>query len=160
MSGAYEIYFVNGWDLAWQLDPWNSLQLSSDSYLNRAPVISPFMSDTVWVAWESYRENNWNIMGAAIYNPVGAVKEKIAGNLSSSVLLQNYPNPFNSSTNIQYLLQRNDFVTIKIYNQIGQQIKILLDQKYESKGIHNVNWDGKDELGVNSPSGIYFYQIK
>ena len=159
-KGAYDIYYNDGDDLSWQLDPWSTLQLSHDSFFNQSPVISPAMRDSVWVAWESYRENHWNIMGAAIHVPIGAVEEKMDNTIFSSVMLQNYPNPFNNSTNIQYILQRNDIVTIEIYNQIGQQIKILLDQKYESKGIHNVNWDGKDELGVNSPSGIYFYQIK
>jgi flagellar hook assembly protein FlgD len=159
VSGACEIYYTDGWGLFWQLDPWNTLQLSHNSILDQKPVISPFMRDTVWVAWESYNENKWNIMGAAIHIQVGDVEEKNNAILSSSDLLQNYPNPFNNSTNIQYILQRNDMVTIKIYNQIGQLVKTVLDQKNQTKGFYYVRWDGKNEMGINSPTGIYFCNI-
>ncbi len=160
VSGAYEIYYIDGGELSWQLAPWFTLQLTHDSFLNQAPVISPVLRDTAWVAWESYHDNKWNVMGAAIYIQVGEVEAKKESKLSSTILFQNYPNPFNSSSNIRYILQRNDFVSIKIYNQVGQQVKIILDNKHETKGIHSVSWDGKDEFGVNSPSGIYFCRIK
>ena len=117
------------------------------------------MRDTVWVAWESYNENKWNIMGAAIHVQVGDVEEKNNAFLSSSVLLQNYPNPFNNSTNIQYMLQKHDMVTINIYNQIGQLVKTILDQKNQNKGYYQVSWDGINEMGINSPTGIYFCKI-
>jgi hypothetical protein len=69
-------------------------------------------------------------------------------------LNQNYPNPFNPVTNITYSLLRPEFVTIKIYNMIGQEIFTLVNEP-KSSGAFTVSFDGR-ELS----SGEYFYNIK
>ncbi|MDZ7261030.1 MAG: M6 family metalloprotease domain-containing protein, partial [candidate division KSB1 bacterium] len=62
-------------------------------------------------------------------------------------LEQNYPNPFGySTTRIVYHLPRPDAVSLKIYNVLGQLIKILVDERKEA-GYHAVLWDGTNELG-------------
>jgi len=73
-------------------------------------------------------------------------------------LLQNYPNPFNASTTINYHLAKPGHVIIKIYNLLGQEIKILVDRR-ESAGFHKVIWDGKNQKGMNVSSGIYIYKM-
>lgn len=73
-------------------------------------------------------------------------------------LSQNYPNPFNPVTLIKYSLKYDSYVSIKIYNIIGQLVKILVDN-FESKGYREILWDGTNGYGNQVSSGIYFYKI-
>ncbi|MFH1121974.1 MAG: T9SS type A sorting domain-containing protein [Bacteroidota bacterium] len=61
-----------------------------------------------------------------------------------------YPNPFRSGTTIEYQLNKNTSVTLTIYNQLGQAIKILVNELH-AKGLHRLKWNAK-----SLPSGIYF----
>lgn len=69
-------------------------------------------------------------------------------------LSQNYPNPFNPYTIIQYALPVDAYVTISVYNAIGQRVRLLVADKKEA-GNHHIKFDGLD-----MPSGIYFYRIE
>jgi hypothetical protein len=75
------------------------------------------------------------------------------------ILSQNYPNPFNPQTVIEYSLNSPSQVMLRIYNIKGQLVKTLIDGHRE-KGFHQISWDGKDEKGKKTSSGIYFYQLK
>jgi hypothetical protein len=70
------------------------------------------------------------------------------------VLEQNYPNPFNPSTVISYQLTSGGFVSLAIYDQLGREVKTLVN-KFESAGSHSVQFNAD-----NLPSGIYLYKIK
>ncbi len=74
-------------------------------------------------------------------------------------LFQNYPNPFNPGTTITFALGKSSFVSLEIYNSLGERVKGLIQKKF-SDGYHSVNWDGKDSFGNDLPSGIYLYRIK
>ncbi|MCK4640443.1 MAG: T9SS type A sorting domain-containing protein, partial [Candidatus Marinimicrobia bacterium] len=74
-------------------------------------------------------------------------------------LSQNFPNPFNPTTNIQYQIPGRSHVNLVIYNILGEQIRILVNEE-KGVGYHTVPWDGKNNQGKMAPSGIYFYQIK
>jgi photosystem II stability/assembly factor-like uncharacterized protein len=69
-------------------------------------------------------------------------------------LIQNYPNPFNPSTNIKYRISNNSFVTLKIYNILGKEKAILVNEK-QSPGTYEVSFDGN-----KLASGIYFYKLE
>lgn len=69
-------------------------------------------------------------------------------------LFQNYPNPFNTNTTIVYELPKPGRVTIKIFNLLGQEVKVIVDEIREA-GRHKVSWSSK-----NFASGVYFYNIK
>jgi hypothetical protein len=73
-------------------------------------------------------------------------------------LHQNYPNPFNPSTTIKYEIPDQGFVSLSVYNLLGQKIRNLVGE-VEPAGVHSVEWDGTDELGSPVPSGIYFYRM-
>lgn len=82
-------------------------------------------------------------------------------NLSTKPLLpksyslnQNYPNPFNPITNIKYEIPKDIFVTIKIYDLLGREIKTLVNE-FKNAGSYIVSFNGS-ELA----SGIYFYRIQ
>lgn len=88
-----------------------------------------------------------------------AVEEKPTFSPPQFTLEQNYPNPFNPGTFIQYKLPRDEKVVLKIYNLLGQKIRTLVDREQKA-GVHKIRWDGKDDLGREVASGIYFYKIK
>ena len=64
-------------------------------------------------------------------------------------LSQNFPNPFNPSTGINYRLAESSFVTIKIYDVLGREVRVLVDSRQDA-GDHEVTFDASD-----LPSGVY-----
>jgi len=74
-------------------------------------------------------------------------------------LTGNYPNPFNPITTIKYGLKEKADVRFVIYNSKGQKVRTLIDENQEA-GYHNITWNGKDDSGRTTSSGIYFYKIK
>lgn len=95
----------------------------------------------------------WNIVTAVESKP-----EKLENLPNSLELFQNYPNPFNPTTTIKYQLPQSTEVSLKIYNLLGQLIKILIDEK-QMAGNYSVIWDGENDNGQLVASGIYIYMI-
>jgi hypothetical protein len=73
--------------------------------------------------------------------------------------LSNYPNPFNAGTQIEFTLARNGAVALRIYNVQGQLVRTLLDET-TAAGHHLIRWDGRDDLGVQVASGVYFCRLE
>ncbi|MDP1995307.1 MAG: T9SS type A sorting domain-containing protein, partial [Ignavibacteria bacterium] len=72
------------------------------------------------------------------------------------VLYQNYPNPFNPETIISWQLAENSYVTLKIYDILGNEVATLVNE-FQQVGSYNY------ELGIRNyelTSGIYFYQLR
>jgi hypothetical protein len=73
------------------------------------------------------------------------------------ILYQNYPNPFNPSTTINYDLPITSYVKLVIYNILGKEIEVLVNQQLQP-GRYEVEWSATG--GVSSyPSGVYFYKL-
>ena len=75
------------------------------------------------------------------------------------ILHQNYPNPFNPSTNISFTLNKEEFVSIDIYNINGTHV-ISLFNGIKNIGTHAFNWGGRDKNGDLISTGQYFYQLR
>ena len=69
-------------------------------------------------------------------------------------LSQNYPNPFNPTTNIRFSLATSQHVSLIIYDEVGREVKILLNEKL-AQGEYVVPWNAS---GLSS--GAYFYRLK
>lgn len=73
-------------------------------------------------------------------------------------LAQNYPNPFNMSTRIDFDLPRISTVNFSIYNILGQTVRDwTLEMVFP--GFNSIVWDGRDNYGDESATGIYFYRL-
>jgi hypothetical protein len=73
-------------------------------------------------------------------------------------LSQNYPNPFNPSTKIVVDLPRGGTASLEVYNIIGARVATIMAGSY-SPGRYEVTWRGRDDAGIEAPSGIYFYKL-
>jgi hypothetical protein len=69
-------------------------------------------------------------------------------------LAQNYPNPFNPVTTIQYSIPQRSSVTLKVYDILGNEISLLVNEE-KDRGVHTVNFDASQLA-----SGIYFYKLQ
>jgi hypothetical protein len=69
-------------------------------------------------------------------------------------LKQNYPNPFNPLTNIEFTIPRADFVSLKIYNLLGQLIATVVNEKFKA-GSHVLSWHAN-----GFASGVYLYRLQ
>ncbi len=76
-------------------------------------------------------------------------------------LYQNFPNPFNPTTAINFALEIESKINLTIYNPKGQKIKSLLTNFFvPANELQMVVWDGKNDLGKEVPSGLYFYKLE
>ncbi len=70
-------------------------------------------------------------------------------------LMQNYPNPFNPVTNIRFKLPERSFVTVKVFNILGQLVKTIINNERLDVGTHQTSFNAG-----SLASGIYFYTIQ
>jgi hypothetical protein len=74
-------------------------------------------------------------------------------------LSQNYPNPFNPTTSINFGLPVQAPVTMEIYNILGVKVRTLIHGEVMGAGVHQMEWNGKDDAGSSVTSGVYLYRI-
>jgi hypothetical protein len=79
-------------------------------------------------------------------------------------LEQNYPNPFKpgamtAMTTIRFYLDKNIPTDMSIYNLTGQLVR-RINQGSLQAGVHQFDWDGRDDIGNLVPSGVYFYHLQ
>jgi hypothetical protein len=70
--------------------------------------------------------------------------------------MQNYPNPFNPSTKISWQLPEANYVSLKIFNSLGEELITLIDNEYQEMGTHSKLYIVNSSL----PSGVYFYRLQ
>ena len=69
-------------------------------------------------------------------------------------LVQNYPNPFNPTTNIRFTLPVSGFMSLKIYDVLGREVAILVNEEQRA-GSYEVRWNA-----IGFSSGVYFYRLQ
>jgi hypothetical protein len=92
------------------------------------------------------------------------IKEPPENLVDNFQLFQNYPNPFNPTTTLSFVVAHSSFVSIKVFNVLGNEIATLVDEE-KSKGVYAVKFSAKGGSvsggdGYNLSSGIYFVQLQ
>jgi hypothetical protein len=104
----------------------------------------------------AYRLADVSYQGHVTYHEPVLQKVGIPAGFSLS---QNYPNPFNPETSIKFTLPVNGLVDLKVYNILGQEVKVLVDGAMKA-GFHKVQWDGTNLHNQRVATGIYIYRIQ
>ncbi|HKI78174.1 MAG TPA: discoidin domain-containing protein [Ignavibacteriaceae bacterium] len=104
----------------------------------------------------SNNQGDWaGIWEARILKSDKATPIEISNNVPQSFALeQNYPNPFNPTTNIRFSIPQESFVTLKVYDILGNEIATLVNER-KPRGTYNVKFNAS-----NLASGIYFCRIQ
>ncbi len=95
-----------------------------------------------------------NGMGIFDLDVATGVGDKLAGIPTEYFVVQNYPNPFNPSTTIRFGLPVSGHVTLRIFNILGQELAVLVDEE-KFAGNYEVQW-----LANDMTTGLYFYRIR
>jgi hypothetical protein len=90
-----------------------------------------------------------------VFNPQSVGIENIGTNVPSKFdLKQNYPNPFNPVTKIRFDVANTSNITMKVFNIVGQEVAVLINNESVTAGTKEVTFNGSI-----LPSGIYFYTL-
>jgi outer membrane protein assembly factor BamB len=110
-----------------------------------------FSDESLPIGNYSYKLKQIDYNGAFVYSDIVEVDVNAPAEFA---LLQNYPNPFNPSTVISYSIPQNSFVTLKVYDIIGNEVATLVNQT-QSAGKYDIKFDAS-----SSSNGVYLYSIK
>ena len=107
---------------------------------------------------------NFEVTPEDLANAVLSIRLDSIGQPKLTQLLQNFPNPFNPETWIPYQLETAADVTLQIYNTSGAIVRTL-DLGFKGQGFYMTRsraayWDGRNNLGEQVASGIYFYSLQ
>ncbi|MGP8323230.1 MAG: T9SS type A sorting domain-containing protein [Methanosarcinaceae archaeon] len=164
---AYFKYNTNGnRDGEYQVWIDGSTVVHATNIKNRHDSNAAYFNAVHFANYSHYNTHTWylyydNIVFADSYiGTIGGVgiTQPTRPNPDNFILQQNYPNPFNPSTTIKYSLAKPCNVRIKIYNQLGQEVYVLVNEQ-KPAGEYNVRLDGKDAKGNKLASGVYFYRL-
>ena len=95
----------------------------------------------------------WMVASNGTITAVDAIEDKFHYQPNEFILEQNYPNPFNPSTTIQFSLPQNSYVTLEVFNTLGERVGVLASEEL-SAGSYNYSWDAS-----YLSSGVYFYKL-
>ncbi|MYB71744.1 MAG: T9SS type A sorting domain-containing protein [Gemmatimonadetes bacterium] len=98
------------------------------------------------------RVSKWGVPTA-----IETVEEQASANLAEEALsaLRLYPNPFNAAVTIAFELEHSASVSVHIYNELGQQVRVLAAEGVRPAGNYQFVWDGRDQAGQFQASGTY-----
>jgi hypothetical protein len=150
----YELYYIKQNDLLTQQE-WTTYYGAIMYDLNQNGVFNILLSMNHILYQQTSR------FVTKIYKPdsLTNAKDLDPNVLQKHRLAQSYPNPFNSATNISFKLIKTDVVSINVYNILGKEIKLLLDENLPA-AEYTIQWDGKDNKGNLLSGGVYFIQMK
>jgi len=116
--------------------------------------------NNVWSSWINF-SGNWSAFGNLGGSNISwksaegsQGSEQVSQTPLEFKLLGNYPNPFNPATKISYQLPSDSYVTLKVYDILGREVSILVNNPV-SAGSHTVEFNAS-----NLPSGVYVYRLQ
>jgi len=109
-----------------------------------------------------YRDNNYSISTDLYHFDFGStdiLANKQTNRMKFFKLNALYPNPFNSVVNIEWEQQRGEWITLQIYNLMGETVRLIANRLFDP-GLHKMQWNGRDDLNNIVASGIYLCTLK
>ena len=79
---------------------------------------------------------------------------------SQEIVLESYPNPTNPTTVVRFSLPTGMPVGLRVYNALGQTVRILVPLEFKPPGVHEVVWDGRDSQDRAVGGGVYLVQLR
>lgn len=90
-----------------------------------------------------------------IYDNVNLLMPKLVSTISEDdYSLSNYPNPFNQTTTITYSIPVKGFVTVKVYNVLGEEVALVVNSE-RNAGTYNIDFES-----INLQRGVYYYKLE
>ena len=131
-------------------DDWKMIGFVNGNGNSNSPKSYSFVDENVTTGNYSYRLKQIDNDGQFEYSDI---VEATIGAPIEFALNQNYPNPFNPTTTINYSLPKANFVTLAVYNSLGEKVSTLVNQVVEA-GNHTLEFNAE-----NLSSGIYFVRM-
>jgi hypothetical protein len=121
--------------------------------------------DLTWLTsspfWGIFDADNSTIWENGLFEDFPTSVEPVPGLPDKFELSQNYPNPFNPSTRIQYQVSSISYVSLVVYDILGNEVATLVDEEKEP-GVYEVEFSAASHSGNvrNLASGIYIYRLQ
>lgn len=131
----------------WNGSVWMNHWKQGFTYDGNNNCIESLLQNWDFYNWVNERKDSY------AYVPVTEVNEDLSF-INSYSLSNNYPNPFNPSTSIKYAVSSRQFVKLKVYDLLGNEVETLVNEE-KSAGKYEINWNA-----ANLPSGVYFYRLQ
>ena len=92
---------------------------------------------------------------------VEAVEEEVPANGAEEVLpsVRLWPNPFNAAVTVAFELDHPASVSVRVYDELGQRVRVLAAEAERPVGSYQFVWDGLDQAGRLQASGTYFLVV-
>lgn len=125
---------------------WDSISSGTNKDLQAVYFLNENFGTSVGFDGSIIHTNSGGVI-TSVYSPE-------TGNPDKFTLSQNYPNPFNPKTVIRYSLSENNFVSLKVFDALGKEVMILINNM-QIAGTYEVNFDA-----ASFSSGIYYYKLE
>lgn len=132
---------------------YSSGRLAGDSWFIQVLYRGAFDPSLPMSAQWTAQWTNFDPQNTDYSQGVTDVASEQSGIPTTVALYQNYPNPFNPATTIGFTLSKQEKISLRVYNVLGQHIATLAEGTYPA-GVHYVNFHGSQ-----LSSGVYFYQL-
>ena len=91
-------------------------------------------------------------------NIIIPAQKQVALKPAVAELMQNSPNPFRGATALRFVLPAQGHVALQVFDLSGRLVATLHDGDLPA-GAHTLDWSGRDDTGVSTPAGFYFYRL-
>jgi len=147
-----DYYTYADWPIPIDLSYTNSNLLTGG--INGFPVGDLNWFPTQYAAWKAQESAELTKIATVLATGKITAVEKTTGGPQQFQLHQNYPNPFNPTTVISYSIPKAGYVSLKVYNMLGQEVATLVNS-YKTAQTYSVEFDAS-----KFASGVYIYSIK
>ena len=170
------------YDAATYYGPYLSYVSGDTTWANPKIATTLWQSDSTWAVPDTFNDyppaytrpmQTWEAAGYPALAYVGengvnvyydswsntGIEERTQSKVNTNLLSQNRPNPFKNGTFIAYTIKTGGRVSLKVYNTIGQQVAVLVDE-IKNAGVYGINWNGTDKNGHALPKGVYILRMQ